>query len=765
MTYSLTSGTLESGDNFSGELARAAGENVGDFTINQGTLDNSNYDITFVSNDFSIGKKTITVTVDSKTKIYGESDPELTYQASLLGGDIFTGGISRATGENVGDYAVNSTLANSNYSINFVSTNFSITKRPVTITANEASKVSGEADPSFTYQLTSGSLANGDVFTGSLSRTPGELVGFYDLLIGDLTLGSNYELTLNSNQLAISLVLTTGFIGRSSKAIIIEGQVSNEINVIERGIIYSATNMNPELGGTDVTKVVDDTVTGPFFVTINGLASTTTYYFQTYIIINSPSGKSIIIKSAKSSAETNLYGGVIDFETLTEEPTLSTVSSLIPAVGTKLVDPTSNFEINFDQAIQRGIGQIEIRNSNDNNLIESIDVSSSNIVIDNQKLTINPTSDMPQVTEVYINIPVGAMEDLLGNGWTGLLNKTDWSFTTDDTVAPTITAISPTNSSIDIAPDSNLEITFSEELTKGSGNILIKNSNDNSIVTTIDVTSNLVSINNNIVTINPQEDLPSERSFYIEIANTVFKDTYDNNYLGISTSNIWQFTTADITAPLKPIITSVADYTCTETTLATADNTFTIIGTAEAASSIDVYLNSTFVGTSTTDSAGDWVLDLDSTTQADGDYTVYATATDNSNNISDSSDTFDIIVSTTNSDLDNIPDFCDSDAENDGYVDATQITEKTKYGFSPNGDGINDTWTIRDIENFDNNSVKVYNRSGRLVYAKDNYDNTWDGTSSAAIGNGKLPVGAYYFTIDLKVDGMKMVSGWIYINY
>ena len=91
-----------------------------------------------------ITQKSITVTPDSgQTKVYNKAgaDPTLTYSAvppALESGDSLTGTLARAVGTNVGSYAINlGTLANSNYNISLAVTpvNFSITARPLTVTA------------------------------------------------------------------------------------------------------------------------------------------------------------------------------------------------------------------------------------------------------------------------------------------------------------------------------------------------------------------------------------------------------------------------------------------------------------------------------------------------------------------------------------------------------------------------------------------------------------------------------------------------------
>jgi gliding motility-associated-like protein len=66
--------------------------------------------------------------------------------------------------------------------------------------------------------------------------------------------------------------------------------------------------------------------------------------------------------------------------------------------------------------------------------------------------------------------------------------------------------------------------------------------------------------------------------------------------------------------------------------------------------------------------------------------------------------------------------------------------------FSPNGDGINDTWFIENIKYYPNNEVTIYNIYGNTVYTKKAYNNEWDGTYNGAA----LPDGTYYYIV--KID-------------
>ena len=284
-TYQV-SPALESGDVFTGALSRVSGQNVGLYAITQGTLDNSNYDITFQSADFEITPKSVTATADAgQSKVYGQADPTFTYQVlpALESGDVFTGALSRAPGENVGTYAITQgdLALSSNYTLTYVGVDFSITPKSATITADAQTKAFGQADPVFTHTtvgLTNGdtslatppvcdvagahvavgtypitchdavdpnysitytagtltvtpksvtvtadaqtkvygqadptftysvapALESGDVFTGALSRAPGENVGLYAITQGDLALSSNYSLTYVGADFAIT---------------------------------------------------------------------------------------------------------------------------------------------------------------------------------------------------------------------------------------------------------------------------------------------------------------------------------------------------------------------------------------------------------------------------------------------------------------------------------------------------------------------------------------------------------------------------------
>lgn len=74
--------------------------------------------------------------------------------------------------------------------------------------------------------------------------------------------------------------------------------------------------------------------------------------------------------------------------------------------------------------------------------------------------------------------------------------------------------------------------------------------------------------------------------------------------------------------------------------------------------------------------------------------------------------------------------------------------------FSPNGDGINDTWVITNLSAYPGATVDVFNRYGQLVFHSENYNKAWDGTFN---GN-PLPMATYYYIIDPKNNERKLAG-------
>ncbi len=92
--------------------------------------------------------------------------------------------------------------------------------------------------------------------------------------------------------------------------------------------------------------------------------------------------------------------------------------------------------------------------------------------------------------------------------------------------------------------------------------------------------------------------------------------------------------------------------------------------------------------------------------------------------------------------------------------DAEKLFESISNAFTPNGDGVHDTWVINNIEVYPQTTIQVYDKAGRIVFSVDGgYENDWDGTS-----NGKqLPMDTYYYLIDFNSSDISPKQGTVTI--
>lgn len=80
-------------------------------------------------------------------------------------------------------------------------------------------------------------------------------------------------------------------------------------------------------------------------------------------------------------------------------------------------------------------------------------------------------------------------------------------------------------------------------------------------------------------------------------------------------------------------------------------------------------------------------------------------------------------------------------------------------GFTPDNDGVNDTWNIKNISRYPDASVRIYDRYGHEVFSSVGYDREWDGTR----GGKSLPAGTYYYSIRLNDAKNQVFKGFVVI--
>jgi filamentous hemagglutinin family protein len=200
-----------------------------DIDINTGTFAaNSNYSVTLVDGTLHVTQATLNVTADAQTKVYGQTNPTLTFNFSgFVSGDSLGSGVSGAPtisttatdSSGVGNYPITlgtGSIVAANYSLNLVNANLSVTPAPLTLTADNQTRTYGQANPALTFSTTG--LVNGDsvstAFTGSPSVTtsasPTSSVANYNIDISTGSLVSaNYSVSFAGANLAVTPALLT----------------------------------------------------------------------------------------------------------------------------------------------------------------------------------------------------------------------------------------------------------------------------------------------------------------------------------------------------------------------------------------------------------------------------------------------------------------------------------------------------------------------------------------------------------------------------
>lgn len=106
-------------------------------------------------------------------------------------------------------------------------------------------------------------------------------------------------------------------------------------------------------------------------------------------------------------------------------------------------------------------------------------------------------------------------------------------------------------------------------------------------------------------------------------------------------------------------------------------------------------------------------------------------------------------------------------------INAANLTIKEEIeipkGFTPNGDGQNDAWALKNTDIgteetafFPRASVRIHNRAGQVVYAASWYRNDWQGETLQGV---KIPIGTYVFEVFSESGEFATKRGWLYVKY
>jgi prepilin-type N-terminal cleavage/methylation domain-containing protein len=220
--------------------------------------------------------------------------------------------------------------------------------------------------------------------------------------------------------------------------------------------------------------------------------------------------------------------------------------SLTPDDNATGVEIATNLVLTFDEPVTLGAGTFSIWRTSDNSNLATI-IANGPYVSGNgtTTITVNPASDLPFNTPVYVQFSTTAFADAAGNYHTGITNTTDWNFTTAaavDVTPPTLVSTSPVDNATGVATTTNISFTFSEAIVAGAGTVRLYRTSDNALIWTL--AANTATIVASTATFNPTIDMAASTSYYVLVDATAFTDLASNAYAGITSNTAYNFTTA-----------------------------------------------------------------------------------------------------------------------------------------------------------------------------------------------------------------------------
>lgn len=345
---------------------------------------------------------------------------------------------------------------------------------------------------------------------------------------------------------------------------------SSLVFVFSENVVYAAGNITIFDGSNNIVEVIE--VSNPNVSIVNNTVTvepTSNFSYNTTYYVNIGSG---VFEDESSNAFTGLNSTIPNtgMRFTTElDITPPTLISVFPALNATDISINTNLVFTFSENVVNTTGNIYLYDASTNDLLNTFDVTGPNVSISGSQVTLNPTIDLSFNRSLYVNIDSGAFEDAAGNIYTGLDSSSGdvgMRFTTElDVTIPTIVSVSPVLNASGIFINRNLIFTFNENILRGSGFITIRRVSDDSIVQKINAVSSEVTITNNVIVLNPTDNLPYNTSLYVNIDAGFVKDLRDNLFSGLDSSSSdigMRFSTErDLIAPRLISFTPVKDTT------------------------------------------------------------------------------------------------------------------------------------------------------------------------------------------------------------
>ena len=270
--------------------------------------------------------------------------------------------------------------------------------------------------------------------------------GFMDWTLGTTFNGSADEMRLWNTELSSSEVQTL-YDDESTSAPTLSSSVpadnATSIAVNSTIVLNFSSNVDAESGNITIKKTSDNSTVETIDVTSSQVTGSGT----SQITITPTSNFDSLIEyyvlidaTAFDDSSSNSYAGIssttdLSFTTVNAVPTLS---SSVPADDATGIERDANIVLNFSESVDVESGNVTIKKTSDNSIVETIDVTGSKVTgSGSAQITINPSSKFESETEYYVLIDATAFDDSDSGSYAGISSTTALSFTVDALSDPT----------------------------------------------------------------------------------------------------------------------------------------------------------------------------------------------------------------------------------------------------------------------------------------------------------------------------------------
>ncbi len=253
------------------------------------------------------------------------------------------------------------------------------------------------------------------------------------------------------------------------------------------------------------------------------------------------------------SAEGAVFAGVskdtdFSFTTADETATPLTLLAHAPETGDVEVPPTSELTLVFSEPVAVGSGTLSVFSDDDDDLVEVIDVASASAVsIGQDTVAVVLPRPLAPSTRYYVTVGAGSFRSVSGASFAGITDKDAWYFTTETVFGIEETA--PVDDATGVPSTADLEITFSDDVVIGSGNLELRRANDDTLVESVVIDSPRVRAEGRTVSVELNTVLGSEVEYYVLIDGSAISSASGESWAGLSDEMRWNFTTEAVDFP------------------------------------------------------------------------------------------------------------------------------------------------------------------------------------------------------------------------